>query len=140
MSVRTYSGSCHCGAIRFEVDVDLAAGTNRCNCSICTKARAWFVLVKGDDKVRVLAGERAHTEYQWKPKGQDASHLHYQFCKTCGVRAFGWGEAEQMGGKFYFVSVASLDLPVEELAAIPLRYADGRNGHYDQAPVHTSWM
>jgi hypothetical protein len=140
MNVKTYSGSCHCGAVRFEADIDLAAGSNRCNCTICTKARAWFVLVKGADKVRVLAGADAQTEYRWKPPGQDESHLHYQFCKICGVRAFGWGEAEQMGGMFYFVSVPSLDVSLEELAAIPIHYADGRNGRYDQSPAHTSWM
>lgn len=140
MSTKTYSGSCHCGAIRFEADIDLAAGTNRCNCSICTKARAWFVLVKGDEKVRLLAGADAQSEYRWTPPGQDASHLHYQFCKTCGVRAFGWGEAEQMGGKFYFVSVTALDVSQEELAALPIHYADGRNGHYDRSPAHTNWM
>lgn len=140
MSEKTYSGSCHCGAIRYEAEIDLAAGTNRCNCSICTKARAWFVIVKGADKLRVLEGATAHTEYQWKPGGQDAAHLHYQFCKTCGVRAFGWGDVDQMGGKFYFVSVSSLDVSQEELAAIPIRYVDGRSGRYDDPPTDTSWM
>jgi len=140
MNVKTYQGSCHCGSVRFEANLDLGAGSNRCNCSICTKARTWFILVKGDANVRLLAGAEAQTTYQWKPPGQAESQLRFQFCKTCGVRCFGWGEAEQMGGKFYFVSVAALDLSESDFAAIPIHYADGRNGHYDQAPALTSWM
>jgi hypothetical protein len=138
MSEKTYRGSCHCGAIRFEAEIDLDAGSNRCNCSICTKARAWFVLVK-PDKLRVLQGEDAHADYQWVPPGQEQSHLHYQFCKTCGVRTFGWGDSPQMG-KFYFVSVPALDVSDEELARIPVRRVDGRNGRFDRAPVHDTWM
>jgi hypothetical protein len=36
MTMRTYHGSCHCGAVAFEADLDLAE-VLQCNCSICAK-------------------------------------------------------------------------------------------------------
>lgn len=132
MALKTYSGSCHCGAVRFEADIDLSQGTNRCNCSICTKARTWFALVPPDN-VRLIEGAGAHTDYQWTPPGKSESFLHFQFCSTCGVRTFGYaGEGDKA---FRFVSIAALDdVDAAELAAAPIRYADGRNDRWDQAP------
>jgi len=133
MSLKTYRGSCHCGAVRFEAEIDLSKGTNRCNCSICAKARAWFVLVS-PDRFRQISGAEAQAEYQWVPPGRPGANLHYRFCKTCGVRTAGRGEYGPGGGQFYFIAVASLDDADPDEIAASIRHVDGRHDRYDRPP------
>src|SRR5262249_14923938 len=128
MSVKTYHGSCHCGAVRFEADLDLATGVNKCNCTYCSKARSWFKAAAPGD-VRLLEGAEAMTQSQWAPPGKTPT-LTYQFCRRCGVRTFGLG-----GDQFRFVNLAALDdAPVDELAAAPLNIVDGRHDRFDRRP------
>jgi hypothetical protein len=132
---KTYTGSCHCGAVRFEAGFDLASGTNKCNCSICSKSRTWFSIVPGTD-FRLLQGAQTLSEYQWTPPGKPGPFLHFFFCKTCGVRTHARGEHESFGGVFNAVSVMALDnVDADELAAAPVNYVDGRNDRFDQRPA-----
>lgn len=134
MSVKTYQGSCHCGAVRFEADLDLADGSNRCNCSYCAKARAWFAVAKGAERFRLLDGSGV-SEYRWTPQDRAGPHLTFSFCRTCGVRTFARGELESLGGTFHAVHVPALELSSAELAAMPIRYINGRDGRYDEQPA-----
>ena len=140
MALKTYSGSCHCGAVKFQADIDISKGTNRCNCSLCTKARTWMVIVR-PPHFKQLAGADAQTTYQWTPPGRPHPVLEYYFCKTCGIRAFGRGEHESLGGVWYFVSIAALDdVDADELAAAPINYVDGRHDRFNERPADIRLM
>jgi hypothetical protein len=129
---RTYTGSCHCGAVRYEADLDLSAGTFKCNCSICTKLRNWFAVVQ-PDAFRLLSDESEIGEYQFGKKT-----IHHLFCKRCGVGSFGWGMDSKLGGRFYAIKVNCLDdATVDELAHAPVQYLDGRHDNFKAAPAET---
>lgn len=127
---KTYRGSCHCGAVRFVADLDLSSGTRKCNCSVCAKTRFWKTIVT-DNAFRLLQGENDLTDYQI---GSDT--VHHRFCRRCGVKPFGRGNMDGLGGEFYAVNVACPDdATPEELAKVPVRYEDGRRDDWESEPA-----
>ena len=135
MALKTYSASCHCGAVRYEADVDLSEGGFRCNCSYCFKARAWFTFAKGPERFRLLRGADALMEYRWTPPSMPAPFLTYTFCRHCGVRCFAKGDLPALRGVFHAVPLTILDdASPDELAATPIHFADGLHDRTDQRP------
>jgi hypothetical protein len=128
---KTYTGSCHCGAVRFECDLDLAAGTSRCNCSVCAKGRFWKAVVPAR-AFRIRQGEGALSEYTFASRS-----IHHFFCKRCGIKPFGRGHLDEIGD-FVAVNVACLDdVTDEQLARAPVQYEDGRNDRWESPPIET---
>ena len=80
-SMQTYQGSCHCGAVRFEVRTDFPELTT-CDCSICRRKNALMVKVHESD-FRLVTGQESLSMYQF--------HTHtakHYFCKICGIYPF----------------------------------------------------
>jgi hypothetical protein len=123
---KTYQGSCHCGAVRFEADLDLAQGTFRCNCSICFKTRAWLAGVAKSD-FRLLSGAESLSDYQFGRKV-----LHHRFCTNCGVRPF------SQAGEQLAVRVTCLDgVDAQELIDAPVKYFNMRHDDMKSPPAET---
>ena len=79
----TLSGGCHCGAVRFEVEVDeTPIPLLDCNCSMCS-ATGFLHLIVPADRFRLLSGADNLGEYRFGER--IARHL---FCKTCGIKSF----------------------------------------------------
>jgi hypothetical protein len=131
MAQKTYKGSCHCGSIRFEADLDLAKGTGKCNCSYCWKSRGWTVGISPAE-FRLLAGKDSAREYNFR----EGSDNHHVFCGRCGIRVYTYGHIPQIGGDYVSVALNVLDdLPPAELVAAPVRHMNGRDDDWFNQPA-----
>jgi hypothetical protein len=82
MTLTWRTGSCHCGAVKFEVFTTDAVEVEQCNCSICR--RTGFVhLIVPKDRFRLINGKQALTSYRF-----NTGVAEHTFCKVCGVKAF----------------------------------------------------
>lgn len=114
----TYSGGCHCGAVRYRVTTEPLRSALTCNCSICSKTgtllafapEAQFDLVRGRDVL---------TDYQFGKK-----RIHHLFCARCGVRSFARGTGPG-GANVVAINVRCLD--GVDLGALTLKPFDGRS-------------
>ncbi|QFI67660.1 GFA family protein [Sinorhizobium alkalisoli] len=132
---QTYKGSCHCGRIRYEADVDLQAGTSRCNCSYCSKLRYWGATIKPED-FRLLCEEAGIGDYQFGTRSG-----HHRFCTACGMAPYGHGYVEAIDGAFVSINVACLDdVDPAVLAELPVQYMDGLHNNWWNPPAQTRHM
>jgi hypothetical protein len=114
----TYRGSCRCGAIRFEADLDLSQGTTRCNCSFCFKSGWWGFLTR-PESFRLLAGEDHIVKLGTSPAAERPR------CRACGIDPFGHGVVPELGGEYYSINVRCLD--GIDLDGVLVRYLDGKH-------------
>lgn len=75
-------GGCHCGEVRFEVEIAQRPLVQECTCSICHMTGFVHLIVPAS-RFRLLRGADVLTEYRFNTGV--ARHL---FCKCCGVKSF----------------------------------------------------
>lgn len=134
--MKTYHGSCFCGAVAFEADGDLADGTMRCNCRFCRKMRYWEMRLPDPAGLRLLRGRADLAE---TPRSMDDGiEIHNWFCVRCGTRLWTEGDLPELGGRFVQVVVTALDDASEtELIAAPIHWADGAHDNWWEAAPET---
>ena len=110
-----HQGSCHCGAVRFEVEAPDQMIAQDCNCSNCAKT-GFLHLIVPNAKFRLLAGETSLTTYTF-----NTGVAQHTFCKVCGVKPFYIPRSNPDG---IDVNVRCLDLQPEKLTIEPF---DGKN-------------
>lgn len=112
-----YRGSCHCGAVAFEVEGEIES-VLACNCSICQRKGSllWFV---PRDAFTLKTPEDAARTYTFN------KHLiSHRFCGTCGIHLYAEG-TDPKGNRMIAVNVRCLE--DIDLDAIPVTHYDGRS-------------
>ena len=126
----TRTGSCHCGAVRFSVELEHGFQAGRCNCSICMKIAQTGVIVK-PSAFKLLAGDESLGRYTW---GMISTR---HFCKHCGIHCFAYGHLDVLGGDYVSINLNSLD--DFDLSKVVLSYWDGRHNNWQAGPRPTPW-
>jgi hypothetical protein len=112
-----YTGSCHCGRIRYEVEGTVDAGL-ACNCSMCARKGSllWFV---PREQLRLLTPEDDAASYVF-----NQHVIRHRFCTHCGIHPY--AEAPGPDGR----KMAAINLRALEgfdLESVPVRHFDGRS-------------
>ncbi len=127
-NTKTHRGSCICGQVRFEVDIDATTAT-MCNCTLCQKLGCRSINGK-PAQLRILSDESTHGRY-----GNDYASRY--FCKTCGTYCYGKGDIPEIGGPFMSVNINTLDdLDPSEAS---LMYWDGRHDNWEGGMKPAPW-
>ncbi|MGE0525034.1 MAG: GFA family protein [Variibacter sp.] len=118
MAAKQYSGGCQCGAVRYDVTVDLDH-TITCNCSRCGKLGSVLAFAPAQ-AFTLKSGEDALTDYQF-----NKNVIHHLFCATCGIESFARGRNPKDGAEMVAINARCLD--GVDATALPSKAVDGRS-------------
>lgn len=117
-----YRGSCHCGAVEFEVEAPERVQCEDCNCSICAKS-GFLHLIVPRSRFRLIRGEDALSTYTF-----GTAVAQHKFCRTCGIKSFYIPRSNPDG---YDVNVRCLEPQPKEIAVKPF------DGQHWEEHAHT---
>jgi len=115
---KTYSGSCHCGRVRFKVTTDLARVIS-CNCSMCSRAGTLLTFVPAE-QFELLSGDDALGDYQF-----NKHVIHHLFCRHCGIKSFAKGTPPTTNKEMRAINVRCLE--GVDLDALTVQKVDGKS-------------
>ncbi len=115
-----HDGGCHCGAVRFRVEITEFEAV-QCNCSICIPKGFLHLLVEAD-QFEALHEPEALSEYRFGT--EVARHL---FCRMCGIHPYYVPRSNPDG---FSVNVRCLD-DADIRARFEVRTFDGQ--HWEDA-------
>jgi hypothetical protein len=115
--MKTHTGGCHCGKVRYEVKADLDKVIS-CNCSNCGK-RGLLLKFVPEGQFKVTSGEESLKDYRFNKK-----QIAHMVCTDCGVEAFGRGTAPD-GAKTVAVNIRCID--DIDVDSVPAEKFDGKS-------------
>lgn len=118
------AGGCHCGQVRFEINVARSVVVHQCNCSIC-EMTGFLHLIVPRHQFALTSGKAALTDYRFNTGV--ARHL---FCRHCGVKSFYVPRSNPDG---YSINVNCLELPAD--IEIKVENFDGRHWRANAAKL-----
>jgi hypothetical protein len=111
-----HRGSCHCGAVRVEVEAPADLEAYECNCSMCERIGFLHLIVPASC-FRLTQGREQLTTYTF-----NTGVAKHTFCKVCGVKVFYVPRSNPDG---FSVNVRCLDRAT--IASVKVLPFDGKN-------------
>src|SRR5690606_9002138 len=115
---KKYEGSCHCGKVRYEAEVDLGKPVISCNCSMCGRSGYLLSFVPAS-AFTLKTGEESLQDYLFNNHA-----IHHLFCTVCGIKSFARG---QMPDGTPMVAVNVRCLEGVDLDALTVQKVDGKS-------------
>jgi hypothetical protein len=116
---KSYSGSCQCGKVRYEVQMEPIAEVISCNCSRCGRLGQLLAFAP-ENQFKLLSGESDLKKFEF-----NKHMIQHQFCSTCGIQSFAIGKNPKTGAKMAAINVRCLE--GVDVDSLKVKKVDGRS-------------